>query len=102
MKYTCPCCGYKSLDLEPPGTFVICEVCDWEDDSVQFGDPDCEGGANGYSLRQAQHRYADGYRAKYSSPLFEKDSSWVILPVKASKQKRTDYYVDSNGNTSNT
>lgn len=57
MKYTCPCCGYKTLDEEPPGTFDICEICFWEDDSIQFEDPDYEGGANVPSLRQAQKNY---------------------------------------------
>ncbi|WP_322745805.1 CPCC family cysteine-rich protein [Paenibacillus donghaensis] len=23
-KYSCPCCGYKTLDYEPPGTYDIC------------------------------------------------------------------------------
>lgn len=57
MKYTYPCCGYKSLDEEPPGTYDICKICFWEDDVVQFADPDYEGGANGASLRQAQKNY---------------------------------------------
>jgi hypothetical protein len=57
MKYTCPCCGYKSLDEEPPGTYYICEICYWEDDDVQFRDPDYEGGANEVSLRQAQKNF---------------------------------------------
>lgn len=43
--YTCPCCGYKTLDEEPPDTFDICRICFWEDDGVQFQDPDFEGGA---------------------------------------------------------
>ncbi|CEG21509.1 hypothetical protein BN1080_00420 [Planococcus massiliensis] len=58
MKYTCLCCGYNTLDEEPPGTYEICGICYWEDDSVQFADPDYEGGANGVSLRQAQRNYA--------------------------------------------
>lgn len=29
----------------------------WEDDGVQFRDPDYEGGANDVSLRQAQQNY---------------------------------------------
>jgi hypothetical protein len=57
MKYTCPCCGYKTLGEEPPGTFEICDICFWEDDLVQFDDPDYEGGANVVSLRQAQHSF---------------------------------------------
>ena len=53
-KYTCPCCGYKTLDEEPPGTYEICAICYWEDDPVQFEDPDYEGGANVLSLKTAQ------------------------------------------------
>jgi hypothetical protein len=102
MKYTCPCCGYKSLDLEPPGTFTICEVCDWEDDCVQFNDPDFEGGANIYSLRQSQHKYANGYRAKYNDPIFEKDPNWALFPENSDKKNTADFQVDSNGNASNT
>ncbi len=56
-KYTCPCCGYKTLDEEPPGTYDICEICYWEDDGVQFDDPDYTGGANIPSLRQAQKNF---------------------------------------------
>ncbi len=97
MKFTCPCCGSKSLDLEPPGTFSICEVCDWEDDKVQFNDPDFEGGANIYSLRQSQQKYANGYRAKHHMPIFELDPSWVLLPANPEKTQSTDYNVDSNG-----
>jgi len=59
MKYTCPCCGYKTLDEKPPGTYDICPVCFWEDDAVQFDDPDYEGGANEVSLRQAQKNFME-------------------------------------------
>lgn len=54
MKYTCPCCGYKTLTEPPPGTYDICPICYWEDDAVQFDDPDYAGGVNTVSLRQAQ------------------------------------------------
>lgn len=57
MEFTCPCCGYKTLEEEPPGTFEICEICYWEDDDIQFQDPDFEGGANEVSLRQAQQNF---------------------------------------------
>ncbi|MEK5248830.1 CPCC family cysteine-rich protein [Bacillus sp. FSL R9-9530] len=56
MKYTCPCCRYKTLE-EPPGTYEICNICYWEDDSVRFNDHDFEGGANEPSLRQAQRNF---------------------------------------------
>ncbi len=56
-RYACPCCGYLSLDEEPPGTFLMCEVCWWEDDPVQFDDPNYSGGANAVSLRQARENF---------------------------------------------
>jgi hypothetical protein len=59
VAFPCPCCGYKTLDEEPPGTHDICPVCFWEDDPAQFEDPTLEGGANSPSLRQAQKNYAD-------------------------------------------
>ena len=39
---------------EPPGSFHICEVCNWEDDRVQLADPRYGGGANIESLVEAQ------------------------------------------------
>ncbi|MFS0762361.1 CPCC family cysteine-rich protein [Peribacillus phoenicis] len=56
MKYTCPCCGYKTLDEEPPGTYDICEICFWEDDGYQYEHQD-EDGANYVSFREAQKNY---------------------------------------------
>ena len=53
-KYKCPCCENLTLSEEPPGTFEICSLCGWEDDEVQFIDPDYEGGANKLSLNQAR------------------------------------------------
>ena len=59
MRYACPCCGWKTLDEKPPGTFNICAICFWEDDNLQFDDPDYAGGANHPSLRQAQKNYLE-------------------------------------------
>ncbi|MFH0068443.1 CPCC family cysteine-rich protein [Peribacillus sp. NPDC056705] len=56
MKYTCLCCGYKTLDEEPPGTYDICEICFWEDDGYQYEHQD-EDGANYVSFREAQQNY---------------------------------------------
>lgn len=54
MKHACCCCGYLTLGEAPPGTYEICPVCGWEDDFVQFEDPDIEGGANQVSLNVAR------------------------------------------------
>lgn len=56
-KYKCPCCGLFTLDEKPPGTFNICSECFWEDDNVQYYNPDYEGGANDISLNKARENY---------------------------------------------
>jgi hypothetical protein len=56
-RFECPCCGYLTLDEKPPGTFAICPVCYWEDDFLQFENPDLMGGANHESLNQAKENY---------------------------------------------
>ena len=46
-----------TLPEEPPDTCQICPVCFWEDDGVQFDDPDFTGGANRPSLNQARENF---------------------------------------------
>ncbi len=55
--FPCPCCGFLTIGEEPPGTFEICPVCFWEDDNIQFEDPNRVGGANGVSLNQARQNF---------------------------------------------
>ena len=50
----CPCCRYLTLSDWNSGSWELCEVCNWEDDEVQFRDPTYIGGANLKSLQQAQ------------------------------------------------
>lgn len=77
--YTCICCGYKTMDEEPPGTFSICPKCFWEDDGVN---PDSWGGANGISLRTAQRNVIrfgvsdEWYINEHSTREYEKDMTW--------------------------
>ena len=53
-RWPCPCCGFVTLEEAPPGSYFICPVCFWEDDPVQFDDPDYRGGANVVSLNEAR------------------------------------------------
>ncbi|WP_119313716.1 CPCC family cysteine-rich protein [Calidithermus terrae] len=57
VMFACPCCSYLTLSSAPPGTFEICPVCYWEDDNVQFNDPDYAGGANAVSLNEARANF---------------------------------------------
>jgi hypothetical protein len=73
--YPCPCCGYLTIGEQPPGTFEICAVCGWEDDNVQFEDPDYAGGANKVSLNQARQNFAT-FGAKSQEAV-----KWVRKPL---------------------
>ena len=55
--YPCPCCGFLTISNQPPGTFEICPVCDWEDDDVQFYNIEFKGGANKECLEEAKENY---------------------------------------------
>jgi hypothetical protein len=83
--YPCPCCGYRTLG-EPPGSFEICAVCEWEDDSVQLRYPKLAGGANRESLIDAQiafhsHRASAGRSVRSSEPCESRalDAGWRTL-----------------------
>lgn len=54
--FPCPCC--ESKIIEEPGTYEMCDICHWEDDPVQSGNPDYAGGANKDSLLDARSAWA--------------------------------------------
>lgn len=58
ISYECPCCGQKTLESEH--MFDICPVCGWEDDNVQFSNPDFRGGANFFSLNEYRNAFKEG------------------------------------------
>jgi hypothetical protein len=53
-KYTCPCCGYKTLDRN--GNYDICPICFWEDDPFQEMN-EYDLGANKIPLVEGQKNY---------------------------------------------
>lgn len=53
----CPCCGFDTFDKNDRGNYTICPICFWEDDQLQFDEPDTEGGANRVSLITGQINY---------------------------------------------
>lgn len=57
--YPCPCCGCLTLSEPERGTFEICPVCFWEDDDLQFNNPEFFGGANQISLNKARKNYKE-------------------------------------------
>ena len=90
QSYPCPSCGFLVFD-EPPGSYVICEVCGWEDDPVQLRHPAMSGGANKLSLSAHQQaallkvpahaQMAKGYRrAPGWRPLLPEEVSSANVP----------------------
>ena len=57
-KHKCPVCG--EYEFDSAGSFEICEVCGWQDDSVQMENPDEGMCANQMSLNEAKAAYAEG------------------------------------------
>lgn len=59
MKNTnfCPCCNYLTMPEDFPGSFAICPICYWEDDLLQFHNPNLSGGANNVSLIKARENF---------------------------------------------
>ena len=53
----CPCCGYNTFEGEERLQYIICPICYWEDDPIQFSEPEYEGCANRVSLVQAQKNF---------------------------------------------
>lgn len=57
-KYTCPCCGYITLD--EICSYDICHICSWEDDWTNRDDPSYKDGPNApTSLWEAQRNFMD-------------------------------------------
>ena len=59
----CPCCGFDTFDKNDRGNYSICPICFWEDDPVQFDEPDMTCGANRVSLTEGQKNF-ETFRAR--------------------------------------
>jgi len=91
VAYPCPCCGHLTVSEPPPGTFEICPVCFWEDDSVQANDPEFVGGANSVSLKKAKENFA---RLGASDERHIKDVREPLpeeLPAEVSRSSTTEF-----------
>jgi hypothetical protein len=54
----CPVCKALVFDKNDfPGSYVICTFCGWEDDNLQYYDPNYKGGANNVSLNEARENF---------------------------------------------
>lgn len=57
MFLACPCCGFNSIEEQIYGSYMLCPICDWEDDQLQLANPCSGGGANYYSLAEQQLKF---------------------------------------------
>ena len=61
MKETkCPCCGKSNVR-----EYDICNICNWENDPIQKGNPELKGGANEMSLKEAIHAFKNGKEVEW-------------------------------------
>jgi hypothetical protein len=95
--YPCPCCGYYTLTAKPPGTYLICPICCWEDDGdirQLYGDRISR--SNQVSLPEAQRNFlAFGACEKQwldwvRQPTVEdvRDPNWQPLDIIIERQRK--------------
>lgn len=104
INYKCPCCGQKTLDSEH--MFDICSVCGWEDDNVQFRNPDFFGGANFFSLNEYKRVFLEGkdvlkLQEEARHEYLEQIKAEYAIKIRAILQKRiefgsSDYWTQEN------
>jgi cysteine-rich CPCC protein len=96
----CPACGFLTLE-GAYGSYVICDVCGWEDDHMQLANPASGGGANAESLIEAQAAALGRYpRDVEATAGVSRDPRWRPLSAeeKSSAQKdRTDEHWKREG-----
>ncbi|WP_139367991.1 CPCC family cysteine-rich protein [Priestia abyssalis] len=97
MRYTCPCCGFKTLD--EPFSYHICKVCHWEDDPTQLEYPALDLGPNDGSLCEGQAKILRTIPITIKDyEDFSRDDEWRPLHsdecIKPSKPHKTgmDYF----------
>jgi hypothetical protein len=100
-KFTCPSCGYKTLEEGDFGTHEICGMCGWQDDFVQYKNPDYRGVANGGSLIQHQYDFLKEQLKDNDDYGFVKDTEWNIyyspLNYYRNKNSKPDFVVNRKG-----
>ncbi|MBN9694084.1 MAG: hypothetical protein J0M24_27910 [Verrucomicrobia bacterium] len=80
MSLACPGCGFRTIDEDSYGTYLICPVCGWEDDAVQLANPCSGGGANRESLAEFQRSSATWNATQIQK--YQRDSIWRPLTEK--------------------
>ena len=76
--YFCPCCGYRVLYEQPPGSYLVCPICFWEDTEETYG------------LRQAQLNFVSFgacdlqwlSQVRCPTEKDERDPNWQLLDEK--------------------
>lgn len=77
--FPCPACGFLTF-AEGTGSYDICPICNWEDDGVQLNMPDLPGGANKYSLADAQARVIKKLPTHIQTHgIYDRDPQWYPL-----------------------
>ena len=74
----CPCCGFVVFS-GTYGSYVLCPVCEWEDDGMQLANPTSSGGANRDALVDAQRKALAATPLGFAHPTFKRRANWRPL-----------------------
>lgn len=80
--YPCPCC--VNYEFSQEGSYEICPVCNWEDDPVQYEDPNFGGGANFMSLNEAKEAWSKGLKVFWV---------FILMDAKLTEKKPANYLI---------
>jgi hypothetical protein len=77
MSLACPGCGFRTINEDFYGTYLVCPICGWEDDAVQLANPCSGGGAHKKSLAERQRSSATWDTVRMQK--YERDPAWRPL-----------------------
>jgi len=84
IELPCPSCGFLIHDGSAYGSYIICPLCEWEDDPVQLANPLTGGGANRQSLLEYQRLALSRWplmvrRIEEEGESYRRDPAWRPL-----------------------
>ncbi len=76
--YFCPCCGYRVFSEQPPGTYLVCPICFWEDTGDTWGLRQAQ--LNFVSLGAVEPQWLEQVRCPTDRD--EREPSWQLLDAR--------------------
>lgn len=103
-EHPCPACGFLTF-VEPPGSYEICVVCNWENDHVQLRYPLLETGPNANSLVDTQNWVLKHFPLSMTSAgRYRRDPGWrplseIEIRALRKRSRPVDYFEAAAGDS---